>query len=135
MASGLAMIALIVLATQTQDGVAKNLKSLQKDDSAIQARFPLWSALKECVEACPRDNVECPMRCLKDIAGKDEAAFDKFLKEGQVVFQGIFCMAGCVATGGCQVLDASKFSLSLPSFFSISASIFIKINYSITHPS
>ena len=46
MASGLAMIALIVLATQTQDGVAKNLKSLQKDDSAIQARFPLWSALK-----------------------------------------------------------------------------------------
>ena len=118
MTSVLVMIAFIVLATQTQDGVAKNLKSMQKDDSSIQAQFPLWSALKECTEACPRGNVECPLGCLKDIAGRDDAAFDKFLKEGHAVFQGIFCMVGCIATETCQIVDASEFSINYFILFS-----------------
>ena len=110
--TSLLVVAFIVLATLTNNVLAKNIKSVQKDEQLLQQKLPLWSALKQCIDNCQRENPDCPNACLKDIAGKDQAAFVQYLKEGQAASRGIFCIAGCVATESCQIVDAGKLSMT-----------------------
>jgi len=105
------LVIVFFLSSYANSVAAKNLKSITKGD------FPIIDELNACGERCDPKDHECPMECLKNIAGKDETTFTKFLQESQVAFRGAFCIAGCAATEACEPIRAGskgRYSLNWP---------------------
>ena len=83
---------------------------MQKNEP-VEGKIPLNAKFYTCGENCKAEDQQCPSNCLRDEALKDEAAFDKYLKEKPLDVRGLFCMVGCALTSSCPTTETSEFPL------------------------